>query len=319
METGRANTYRAVRELADEGLLVSRQRLGTYVAPTTGEKGSLAGRVIVMPMVQSSKGKAFDPFLAEAAEALKYAFAEMGATLEPYPTVAGVHGKIVLPEHADAAVIFNLNSTQYIEKQEHQALVVINTAEETIVDSQSGYDVLTLHQEQGGLLAGRHLKAIGCKRACFLGCYSPRFGCWGRTPMARLEGFERGWGGELPAEYMIRCVDYSEAAGAMAVSDYLALDPRPDAVFAVSDEIAVGFITGALAHGLVVGRDYKIIGFDGQPRGRQVHGGPLTTLDAPMEDISSSAAQLIAARLAEPERPLQRRAFACNLFAGNTA
>lgn len=323
MDTGRANTYRAVRELASEGLLISRRRLGTYVTQTSSDGGpsrvSLTGRIVVAPMYHFDGVQDFDPYTHEAMSVLQQSFQAVGATLKTERLHSGVHGKLVLPEDADAAVIVNPNSLQYVQKQDHQALVVINTADETIVNDCSGYDVVTLNQEHGGLLAGRRLRESGCSAACFLGVYSPRFDCWSRTSMARLSGFERGWSEQLIRKHMIRCADYSEAAGAMAVSDYLALSPRPDAIFAVTDEVAVGFITGALSHGLHVGKDYKIIGFDGQPRGRSVHRGPLTTLDAPLKTIADKAAELIAARLADPTRSIQKLSIQCNLFDGKTA
>jgi DNA-binding LacI/PurR family transcriptional regulator len=58
---------------------------------------------------------------------------------------------------------------------------------------------------------------------------------------------------------------YGPRAGAEAMTRLMALEPRPTAVFAFSDELAAGAQAGARESGLRVPEDVSIIGVDGHP------------------------------------------------------
>jgi DNA-binding LacI/PurR family transcriptional regulator len=82
----------------------------------------------------------------------------------------------------------------------------------------------------------------------------------------------------------------SRALGAEAVSALLALDPRPTAVLAMSDEIALGAIDGALAAGLAVPGQLSIVGFDDAPAATQ---RGLTTIRQPLVDKGRAAGRML--------------------------
>lgn len=69
-------------------------------------------------------------------------------------------------------------------------------------------------------------------------------------------------GYDLDPQLMVRG-NFSEASGATAMEQLLALDARPDAVFAANDLMAIGALGSIGERGLSVPRDIRIAGFDG--------------------------------------------------------
>ena len=77
----------------------------------------------------------------------------------------------------------------------------------------------------------------------------------------------------------------------------LAREPRPTAVFCLSDSIACGVYAAAAAAGLELPRDLSVAGYDGHPIAGVV-APPLTTVEWGMLDVTASAAALLAAAVA---------------------
>jgi DNA-binding LacI/PurR family transcriptional regulator len=220
----------------------------------------------------------------------------------------------------DAVALFNPNAVYPIVCGPKQVLVVVNTALETPVRMGRQFDVVSVDQEQGGFLAGRRLRDIGCKNVCFIGCSGNRLiQTMDQTSLSRLSGFEHGWGEHLSLDRIIPAKTYDQIWAAREVPKWLEMDPRPDGIFAVTDEIALGVILGASAHGLVPGRDFQVVGFDGQQRGRDLPDHPLTTIDVPGREMGQRAAELLLERLEDPDQPVRRLSLGCTLFEGATA
>lgn len=97
------------------------------------------------------------------------------------------------------------------------------------------------------------------------------------------------------------------ATGVAAGQAFLAEAERPTAVFAVSDEMAIGFMRTVRDSGLEVPRDVSVAGFDGiefadycEPR--------LTTVRQPREQMGKAAAEILVRMMhSEPIPPEGRR------------
>ena len=76
--------------------------------------------------------------------------------------------------------------------------------------------------------------------------------------------------------------------------DAAAHDPRPTAVFCLSDSIACGVYAAAAAQGLEIPRDLSVAGYDDHPIARVV-APPLTSVDWGLADVATAAAGLLAA------------------------
>jgi len=86
-----------------------------------------------------------------------------------------------------------------------------------------------------------------------------------------------------------------DAEGAAAA--LLGSEPRPTALFCLSDSIACGVYAAAAAQDLEVPSDLSVAGYDGHPIARVVM-PPLTTVEWGMADVATAAAGLLAAAVA---------------------
>lgn len=318
--TGRSNTWRAVRQLVMEGVLDSRHGRGTYVRrlPSPDEQSPRRPltdkRVELLLFSPQPEG-----FVLRMMESFETRLHEAGCSVARV-TVPIEECSRLDQRPADALAIFNPSDHHHIVIGAGQALVAVNTALETPIAVPGRFDVVSVDQEQGGFLAGEHLRRIGCKSVCFMGrSGNRRLETMAQTCLARLRGFERGWGEPLPMDRIIVAKSYSVIRAAQELPRWLAMNPRPDGIFAATDEMALGVVIAASSHGLVPGRDFQIVGFDGQQRGRDLPDHPLTTVDVPTREMGRRAAELLCDRLAWPDRPVRRLFLGCSLFEGATA
>jgi LacI family transcriptional regulator len=97
-------------------------------------------------------------------------------------------------------------------------------------------------------------------------------------------------------ELLIRGGDFTEAGGYESMKELLSLDPRPTAVFAANDLMALGAFLACRELGVRVPEDVAIAGFDDIPAARLVN-PPLTTLDQRANAFGQRAARLLMSRL----------------------
>jgi LacI family transcriptional regulator len=106
----------------------------------------------------------------------------------------------------------------------------------------------------------------------------------------------------LPASSIARG-NYLRASGFPAMQELLALNPRPEAVFAANDQMAADAILAAQAAGMVVPDDVAVVGFDDAPVASYTH-PPLTTVSQPVYDLGWQAARTaLAANRADRDAP----------------
>lgn len=115
---------------------------------------------------------------------------------------------------------------------------------------------------------------------------------------ARLQGYQaafRAYG--LPSDdSLIRSGGFTVQGGIVAAHELLALNPRPTAVLAANDQMAMGALSAARSTGLCVPRDLAVVGFDDiQPAA--LVSPPLTTVHVPQEQLGRRAAEMLLERL----------------------
>lgn len=148
----------------------------------------------------------------------------------------------------------------------------------------------------GGLMAGQHLIELGHRD---VGVISGPGGLG--TSAERLEGFRAAFaraGIELPATHVARG-DFRAASGRAAAEVLLSLIPRPSAIFAENDLMALGALSAAHAAGLDVPIDLSVVGFDGIAFGADVT-PPLTTVAQSTSLVASAAVELLFDQLRQP-------------------
>lgn len=98
-------------------------------------------------------------------------------------------------------------------------------------------------------------------------------------------------------ERLILRTDFSEQGGHAAMDRLFRLRPRPTAVIAGNDLIAMGLLAGAEERGVRVPADLAIVGYDDIPAARLLRPA-LTTVALHPERIGARAAELLLERLA---------------------
>ena len=142
-----------------------------------------------------------------------------------------------------------------------------------------------------GSIATEHLIEIGCKTIAHLG------GSEVSTAVDRQIGYSNALakhglslGGEYIAKYGSGD-DSGDSAGYSGMKRLLALNPRPDGVFACNDPIAMGAMRAILEAGLRIPQDIAIVGC-GNVHYDDLLMVPLTSIDQDSDGLGLTAAKL---------------------------
>ena len=113
--------------------------------------------------------------------------------------------------------------------------------------------------------------------------------------------------------------NYDYEAGVAAIDIlFETMKPRPSAILAMNDAMAMGALDRARALQVRIPRDLSIVGIDGTNTARlPVY--KLTTIRQPLERMAEAAAQALVQRIADPCRPPEIRLFGGELVSGETA
>lgn len=322
--TGHTNMFWAVKQLADEGVLIARPRLGTFVHPDFRQHSKARVRT---PKNATSpfQGKRIhlmyaphDGFINPAVALLTRAMGDAGAQIiSEHRKFDQVIESIESADAADALVLCNPSIDAMVVNPPAICLI-LSTSQSARLSGATGYDLVTVDSEQGGILAGRHLREVGAVRPCFVGRSGHQPRRYDILSQIRLEAFEKGFEKPIESPHCLYAPIYFAADGARACLEFLKLRPRPDAVFCASDDLAVGFAMQAIKENLTPGYDFQLMGFDGQLRGRHLSCGPLTTMDVPVCEMAEAGVELLRRRLADPDRAVQRIYMGCKLYCGHT-
>lgn len=149
----------------------------------------------------------------------------------------------------------------------------------------------------GGLRATEYLISLGHRRIGFI-AGPPRLLC----SRARLDGYRAALeaaGLPVVAE-LVRQGDFYHESGFKGGGEMLDLPDPPTAIFASSDQMALGVYEAVRQRGLRVPDDVSVVGFDDLPEVRWCS-PPLTTVRQPLAEMGLLAARTVL-RLAQGER-----------------
>ena len=115
----------------------------------------------------------------------------------------------------------------------------------------------------------------------------------------RLEWFRQATQrhGLVLKEELTCTADLTSTGGYQRAIELLSLPDPPDAIFCVNDETAFGVLHAAHSHGLEIGRQLAVAGFDGVQDARHTE-PPLTTLDIPVFDIARQLVDMLLRTIA---------------------
>ncbi|MFI1172878.1 LacI family DNA-binding transcriptional regulator [Streptomyces melanogenes] len=153
----------------------------------------------------------------------------------------------------------------------------------------------------GGMAATEHLLQLGHRRIGFIEG-PPRLLC----SRARLDGYRAALDAARVAADgdLVVPGDFYPESGFVGAGRLLDLPEPPTAIFAASDQMALGAIEALRRRGLRVPQDMSVVGFDDLPEVRW-SSPPLTTVRQPLSDMGKLAARMLLdlARDVEPAAP----------------
>jgi len=164
------------------------------------------------------------------------------------------------------------------------------------------FDTITIENHEGAREMTRHLIARGHRRIAMV-CGPQR----NYDAAERLRGYHTALtesGIEHEASLVVRG-DFSELSGYGAVSQLLELEPRPTAIFAANDSMAIGALSALREAGLRVPDDVAVAGFDDIPLARYMN-PPLSTVHVDISQLGERAAALLLTSLRQGNRPHQQ-------------
>jgi LacI family transcriptional regulator len=154
----------------------------------------------------------------------------------------------------------------------------------------------------GGKDATAHLLALGHRRIAYLGGPDTV-----ECNQARLHGYLaalRSEGVTVEDRYILSG-PFTSDHGARGLNSLLHLDPRPTAIFAGNDAIALGVLAEARRLNVRVPEDMSVVGFDGT-RPAQDSVPALTSVAQPLREIGRTALRIVL-RQVRGEVPDSRR------------
>ena len=175
-------------------------------------------------------------------------------------------------------------------------------------------DYVTVTNIRGGFDATQHLISLGHRRiACLTG---PR----GLTAsMDRVAGYRQALSeADLPLdENLIYTGDFQFESGYDGARQLLNLSPRPTAIFACNDLMAVGVMRAAAELGIVVPSELSVVGFDDIPLAK-FSAPALTTIAQPTEQIGILTANRFLKRMQNQDLPPEQQILETELLIRQT-
>ncbi|QLB20773.1 transcriptional repressor PurR [Vespertiliibacter pulmonis] len=190
------------------------------------------------------------------------------------------------PQSVDMKIMANI----------HLPMVVIDWWQQPV-----NADIIHENSELGGYLATKALIDAGyTKIAVITGELSKSLS------VNRLKGYKRAFiEKNLPiCEDWIVESHFCYEGGVQATSKLLSLPNRPQAIFAMSDSIAIGAYHAIWQAKLAIPQDIAIIGYDNIELA-QFLSPPLSTIHQPKARLAKNAVEQLLARINDPNKPFK--------------
>jgi LacI family transcriptional regulator len=157
-------------------------------------------------------------------------------------------------------------------------------------------DAITIDNYGGARAMMRHLHGLGHSRIAFV--RGPQHNADARE---RLRGYRHAMRGMAATSLRaLECSgDFTEESGFAAGRRMAASKPRPTAVFAANDSMAVGVLASLAVAGIKVPEAMSVVGFDDIPIARYVT-PPLTTMRVDIAEVGRRAFALLLDAIADP-------------------
>jgi LacI family transcriptional regulator len=188
-----------------------------------------------------------------------------------------VDGLLIMSPHLDARSLAD-------SLPQELPVVLMNTRSDGVEVAS-----LTVDNYGGACAMVRHLVGRGHKAIAFITGPEANF-----EAQERLRGYREALGELLPAaETLVLPGDFTEESGWRVGNRIVAMERRPEAIFAANDAMAIGCLFCLGEAGIQVPRDIALVGFDDIPLARFVN-PPLTTVRVRIAELGSLALERLA-------------------------
>lgn len=306
-------------------ILATGEELG-YCGPDAAGRLLRSGKANAIGVISgSSYSYAFtDPYAIELFAGMSGVLEREGVSLALIPTAGDRQGAEAI-SNAVVDAIINMSArskSRAIDVARRRGLRVIFTH---MVD---GAEYVAIDDHLAGQMMGRHLTSLGHRRVAIVyqdhALDEPMVYDVGRLTAicadfaesagsfwgVRLQGIVDGLGPDCEV-VLIAIPDNERLAGRLAAIAAVHLDPRPTAVVALSDRMALGVLDEIEDRRLVAGRDISVAGFDAVPESR--HRG-LTSVRQP----TAEKGRLLARLALEPDAVEHQIVLPVDLVVGRT-
>lgn len=193
----------------------------------------------------------------------------------------------LLRKRVDAVLVLSLNPTD----EEVAALAKLDRPVAVVGATVDGWSSVRIDDVETARIAVRHLVELGHRRIGYVGgSLEDQLDL--AAPLGRLNGYRAAMADAgLPVEPPMEVVgDFTIRGGLAATRLLLEAEPRPTAIFAASDEMAVGAVHAVREAGLRVPEDMSVIGIDDHEMAEFFE---LTTVAQPVREQGQLAARLL--------------------------
>lgn len=167
-------------------------------------------------------------------------------------------------------------------------LVLLNAASDT-------HHAITVDNYGGAFAMTRHLASLGHTRIAFI--KGPEQNADARE---RLRGFRQAMKQIGVRDRNLECKgDFTEESGCDAAKTLIALEPRPTAIFAANDAMAIGALSALSDADLDCPNDVAVAGFDDIRVGHYVTPS-LTTVHVDVDELGRRAFELVFEAIGDP-------------------
>ncbi len=296
-----SETHKRVMDAIDQLGFIPRAEARARALQNTGRIGVLTPFFTAPSFVQRLRG---------VASALSKANYEL--VIYPVDSMDHLQGyisSIPLMRNIDGLIIMSLS----LGDQDAQRLS--NNGMETVLIEYSHPQLnsILLNDQHGGQLVAEHFIKKGHKIFAFLGDIEPPERFTIHPVKSRLTGFKKTLqeaGLTLPKTY-IRSCRYTQTESRQAAYELLNLPKPPTAIFAASDFQALSVMKVARQLNINIPNDLAIVGFDDIDVAEHVD---LTTICQHLDESGRLAAEILLARISEPNQPLQHIKLPLNLI-----
>ena len=171
-------------------------------------------------------------------------------------------------------------------------------------------DSVCVSNAQGAFAAVSHLIELGHRRIGFIGM--PLTRTPGKERLAGYENALREYG--LPRSRQLICLaNAKQQGGHNAALELLKRQPNLTALFAANNLMTLGALDALCERALKIPDDISVVGFDDMPWAALLHPS-LTAVAQPTYELGQKAAELLLARLQNPDKPTANVQLATTLI-----